>query len=94
MGKPELFLQRGICLGLFHGIEVFTLDVLDERELERVIVRYILYYDRNPRDACQSAGMVSTLSGNYLVPGVELSNQNRREEAVKLYGLGEFREFS
>ena len=45
-GQLELLPQPGKGVGCLDGIEVFPLDVFDERDFQQTVVRYIANYDR------------------------------------------------
>ena len=62
----ELVGQRVIALRLFHRVEVFALDVLDDRDLERVAVADVDRHDRHLVQAGDLRGAPAAFAGDDL----------------------------
>ena len=74
----------------FHRIQVFALDVLDERNFEDPLVRIILDDGRNFDQTSQLGRAQTTLAGDQLVAGAFATNQERLDYPMCFYGVSEF----
>ena len=80
-----------VGLGQLDGVEVLALDVLDERELERVLGAHVLHDDERLAQPRALQGAPASLAGDELElvgPG-HAPHDQRLDEAVLADALGE-----
>ena len=73
-----------------HGVQVFALDVFDERDFENPLVGIILNDGRNFDQARQFGGSQAPFAGDQFVAGTFRANQERLDYPVCFYGVSEF----
>src|SRR5438128_649096 len=63
--QTEIVMELVVCVGLFHRVEIFALDVLDERNLQCVtVVMEILNYGWDALQASPLRRAKSALAGD------------------------------
>lgn len=72
----------------FDGIQVFTLNVLDQPGEQCLLLIQIAKHCGNDGQADDFAGLVPALTGNDLVPVAPASHQDGLKDAVRAYRLG------
>ena len=78
--------------GLIDGIEIFALDVFDERHLEQLRVSssgHLLDDDRYPRQTRALRGAPAALAGDDAIAIGDLADHDRLNDAVGPDGLGQ-----
>src|SRR5882672_4168641 len=93
----EFIRQRVIALRLFHGVEIFALDVFDDRDLERVAVVDVDRHDRHLVQADDLRRAPATLASDDLetvLRALDRAHHDRLDYAVLPDRIGEFPEFS
>ncbi len=87
--------QRVIALRLFHRVEVFTLHVLDDHDLERIGIADLDRHDRNLVQAgdlrCAPAPFASD-DLEAVLRALDLAHHQRLDHAVLPDRIGEFAE--
>ena len=63
----KLFHQALECARLLDGIQIFALDIFDERELERLLVADFAQHSRHAQKLRALRGAPSALAGDQLV---------------------------
>jgi hypothetical protein len=93
VGQLELVDQAMHALRFLQRIEVFALDVLDQRHRERRLVGDLAHDDRHFLQAGQARGAPATLAGDDLVAlGVDRTHEDRLHQALYLDRGGELAE--
>ncbi|OIQ68146.1 hypothetical protein GALL_502640 [mine drainage metagenome] len=85
-----------IALRLFHRIEIFALNVLDDRDFERVRIADIDRHDRHLVQAGDLRRTPAALAGDDLVAILRAAHRphhDRLDHAMLLDRIGEFAEF-
>jgi len=77
-------------MGLLDGIEVFTLEVLDERHLERHLFRHVADDHWHAIEAGSLRGAPAALTGDELVTIGDPSNDERLYDPARTNRTGEF----
>jgi len=72
--EPELVHQLPIGARGFERVEVFALEVLDQRQLELLSIRQLPNDRRNAFQPCRPSCTDPTLPGNQLVPVDDLGH--------------------
>src|SRR5262249_2849262 len=96
--RRDVFLRQVKLLGkasigqrLLDGIEVFTLDVLDERHLEQrplLTGTDLAYDDRNAKQASFECSPPASFAGDDLESLAGFPDDDRLDDAVGLNGVG------
>ena len=80
---PELVVQLVIRVRLFHRVEVFALDVLDQRELQRVAgLEGVLHHGRHGGQPRLLRGAEAALAGDQLVLIAGAHDHERLHDAM------------
>ena len=90
VGKTEFFLQAAQGDGLFHGIEVFPLDVLDQRHGDGGFVGHLADYRRDGVQLGHLGGTPAAFTGNDLVAlFAERAHHDGLHDPLGTDGLGQ-----
>ena len=92
----EFVRERVIALRLFHRVEVFALDVFDDRDFERFGLRDVEGNDRHFVQAGELGGAPAAFAGDDLKAirrALHRAHHDRLDDAVLLDGGGELSEF-
>ena len=87
--RPNSSASRLYGEGLFDDVQVFALDVLDERPLEQLEVLalgHLAHGDRHREQARALGGAPAPLAGDDLVAAAFRVHDNRLDDAVRLDG--------
>ena len=82
LGQAELVGQLAVGVRLLHGVEVGTLDVLDEGDGQLVAFGHLADDRRNVVQAGHLSGPDPSLAGHELVAVQDLGDDHRLEDAV------------
>jgi hypothetical protein len=82
LGQTEFVDQLAIRKRLIDRIEIRSLDVLDERDLELVPVSQLPDERRDPLEAREARGPHAALSGDELIAVEGLGDEHRLQDAV------------
>jgi len=86
MGEAKLTYELAIAFGFFDWVEVLALQILNEREAEKLFVAYVSYVGRNCRPPESASRPESALASDELEPPVlARSNGDRLEEPTRLH---------
>ena len=88
----ELADEAAIGPGFFYGIQLFALDVLDERDLEHLPIVYIADDHGNAPQAGSFCRSPPTLPRYDLKPGTHAPREDGLHNSMLRHGLGEFPE--
>src|SRR6266542_588929 len=80
--EAELICELPIGMGLLHRVEVGTLDVLDQRQLELAAIGEVPDDCRDPLQSGHLRRSEAALSGNELVAVEHLGHEDRLQDAV------------
>ena len=72
----------------FDRVQVFALNVFDERHFQQAFICEILYDDRNFGQTGQASCSPASLARDELVAILFASNDERLDDAVRSYRLG------
>jgi hypothetical protein len=67
LGQPELVGQLAVGVSLLHGVQVRSLNVLDNRYRELVALGHLTHYGRHVVQACHLRSSDTAFSGHQLV---------------------------
>ncbi len=88
--QSELFVELVIGVRLFDRVQVLTLDVLDERDLERVpFAHHLLHDDGNRGQSSLQRGAEAALAGDELVAVARARDDERLHDPVLADAAGE-----
>ncbi len=95
VSEPKLFDQALQTLGFFQRVEVFALNVFDERHGRCRFVGHVAHQHRHALQARQLAGPKAPFARDDLVLArvltvLQLAHQNRLHDALGLDGFGQF----
>jgi hypothetical protein len=95
MGQSEFLDQALQALRFLQGVEVFPLDVLDQRHRGGGFVGHVAHQYRHPLQPGQAGGTETPLAGNdFVAPGVvapgQTTNKNGLHDALGTNRLGQF----
>ena len=82
LAEPELLDELPICFGSLERIEVFPLEVLDQRDLELLAIGELPDDRRDALDAGRLRGAEATLTGHELVAVEGFGDEDRLEHAM------------
>src|ERR1043166_9227736 len=88
----KLLHQLRVALGLFHRIEVFALEILDERQFEHCPVIGCAKNDRHLRQTQQLGGPPAAFAGDELEVAVALAHDEGLDDALFRDRIGQFAE--
>ncbi len=88
----EVLGQTGVGLGLFDGIETLTLEVLDERHLQHVLVGRLADDDGQQLEAELAGGSEAAFPGDEFQLVIHPADDQRLDDAVLADGLHELAE--
>ncbi len=90
MGQTKLIQQGAVSLGAVERVEVFALDILDQRHLRlRKGVNVFPNNGRDHRKTCKLRGAETTLTRDKLITLPRLSNNDRLNHAIGLHACRE-----
>src|SRR5437588_3290101 len=89
LGHVKLIHQALESAGCFHGVQVFALDVFDERHLERELVGDLLHDGCYFGEAGSLGGTPAALPGYQLKLGADRPDNQRLNDAARLDGTCE-----
>ncbi len=91
LGQVEFLLQPRKGVGLFDRVEVFTLDIFDQRHGNGGFIRHIADHGRDSFHPRLLAGTPAALTGNDLKAiAADRTNHDRLHHALALDRVGEF----
>ena len=95
MGQAKLLDQTSKALRLFQRVQVFALNVLDQRHGSSSFIRDFAHQHRHLGQTCDMRGTKTALTGNDFVLArmlalAELAHQNRLHDALHLDAFGQF----
>ena len=79
--------------GRFDGVQILSLNVLDKRDFEEMIVGDVLHDNRNCREACEFRRAPAAFAGYKLVAVACFADNQGLNNAVGADGLRQFRQF-
>ena len=82
LGQAELLVELPEGVGLLDRVEVFALDVLDERQLELLAIGELADDGRDPLETGQPGRLDTTLAGHDPIAVERLRDEDRLENAV------------
>src|SRR2546425_5588593 len=88
----ELFDQLRVTVRLFNRIQVFTLQVLDQRQLEHRAVIRLAHDDRRFRQTKHLRGSPAPFSGDQLIVAAAQAHDERLNNALLFDRIGQFAE--
>ena len=93
LGEGKLLHQTAIAGGLLNGVEVFALEVLDQRDLELFSSLELAQLHRKLGEAGHAGGAPAALPCHKLIPAVsEVSDQQGLQHPVAGNGIGKLSE--
>ena len=95
MGQAKLFDQALQALGFFQGVQVFALDVFNQRHGGGRLIRHIAHQHGHRVQPRQARGAKAALARNdFVFAGVlalgQLADQDRLHDALRFDALGQF----
>jgi hypothetical protein len=83
--QTEVFGELSICVSLLYGVEVGSLEVLDERDGQLVSFRHLANDCRNVVQACHLRGAYSSLTSHQLIAIEDFGDENGLKNTVDGY---------
>ena len=90
LGEAEVFVQALVGGGLFNGIEILALEILDEGELEDLAVGGFPDDDRSFPELEFGGGTPAAFAGDELVLGAHFADDEGLDDAALADALDEF----
>ena len=87
ISQAKLVHQSFERIGTIDGIKIGSLNILDDGHLQHPLGCGLNDFDRNMGETSETRGTPATFSGNDLITGWSLSNNERLDDAVGFDGI-------